>query len=129
MDRPEPETSSTTSTELAFERTRLAYENTMMAWIRTATSLITFGFSVYKFFQLEMPGRESRISFLGPRAFALALIGVGVLSLLLGAIGHRQSMNMMRKRYAAMPRSMSTMVAVFVAGLGLFALLAVILRG
>jgi uncharacterized membrane protein YidH (DUF202 family) len=25
----------------------------MMSWIRTATSLITFGFSIYKFFQLE----------------------------------------------------------------------------
>src|SRR5262249_28618447 len=38
------------STELALERTRAAYERTMMAWIRTATSLITFGFTVYKFF-------------------------------------------------------------------------------
>jgi uncharacterized membrane protein YidH (DUF202 family) len=25
----------------------------MMAWIRTATALITFGFTIYKFFQLE----------------------------------------------------------------------------
>ena len=36
-----------TATRLAMERTRIAYERTMMAWIRTATSLITFGFSVY----------------------------------------------------------------------------------
>ena len=43
-----------TATTLAFERTRIAYERTMMAWIRTATSLITFGFSVYKFFEIEM---------------------------------------------------------------------------
>jgi uncharacterized membrane protein YidH (DUF202 family) len=43
-----------TATTLAFERTRIAYERTMMAWIRTATSLITFGFAVYKFFQLEL---------------------------------------------------------------------------
>jgi uncharacterized membrane protein YidH (DUF202 family) len=27
----------------------------MMAWIRRATSLITFGFGIYKFFQLEVP--------------------------------------------------------------------------
>jgi uncharacterized membrane protein YidH (DUF202 family) len=44
-----------TSTRLAFDRTRVAYERTMMAWIRTATSLITFGFAVYKFFQIEAP--------------------------------------------------------------------------
>ena len=47
-------TSPNVATTLAFERTRIAYERTMMAWVRTATSLITFGFSVYKFFQFEM---------------------------------------------------------------------------
>jgi putative membrane protein len=41
------------NTRLGVERTRLAYERTMMAWVRTATSLITFGFSIYKFFQIE----------------------------------------------------------------------------
>jgi uncharacterized membrane protein YidH (DUF202 family) len=50
------------STELAFERTRIAYERTMMAWIRTETSLITFGFSIYKLFQLEGLGIHSRVS-------------------------------------------------------------------
>ena len=40
------------STKLSYDRTRLAYENTMMAWVRTATSLITFGFSIYKFFSV-----------------------------------------------------------------------------
>ena len=42
------------STRLSFERTRLSYDRTMMSWIRTATSLVTFGFAIYKFFQLEM---------------------------------------------------------------------------
>jgi len=41
------------ATRLAVDRTRLAFERTMMAWVRTATSLITFGFTVYKFFQFE----------------------------------------------------------------------------
>jgi len=40
-----------TSTKLAIERTRLAHERTLMAWVRTATSLISFGFTVYKFVQ------------------------------------------------------------------------------
>jgi len=43
------------STRLDFERTRASYEQTLMSWIRTATSLITFGFSIYKFFQIEAP--------------------------------------------------------------------------
>ena len=42
------------SVNLAADRTRLAYERTMMAWTRTATSLSTFGFTIYKFFQIEL---------------------------------------------------------------------------
>ena len=40
-------------TRLAVDRTRLAYERTLMAWVRTATSLISFGFTIYKFFEFE----------------------------------------------------------------------------
>ena len=39
------------STRLAVDRTRLAHERTLMAWVRTATSLISFGFTIYKFCQ------------------------------------------------------------------------------
>ena len=38
------------SARFDLERTRIAYEQLMMSWIRTATSLITFGFSIYNFF-------------------------------------------------------------------------------
>ena len=46
-----------TGTRLAVDRTRLAYERTLMAWIRTAVSMITFGFTIYKFFQFELRDR------------------------------------------------------------------------
>ena len=36
-----------TNTRLAIDRTRLAYERTLMAWVRTATSLISFGFTIF----------------------------------------------------------------------------------
>ena len=35
------------ATKLAVDRTRLAYERTLMAWVRTATSLISFGFTIF----------------------------------------------------------------------------------
>jgi putative membrane protein len=38
------------NTQLSIERTMLAHERTLMAWVRTATSLISFGFTIYKFF-------------------------------------------------------------------------------
>src|SRR3989337_955177 len=46
-------TGPSTTTKLAYERTNLAHERTLMSWVRTATSLITFGFTIYKFFQFE----------------------------------------------------------------------------
>ena len=34
---------------LALDRSRLASERTLMAWVRTAMSMVTFGFTIYKF--------------------------------------------------------------------------------
>lgn len=118
-----------TSTRLAFERTRLAHDNTMMSWIRTATSLITFGFSIYKFFQLDLSGKTIKPQVLiGPREFALALIVVGLTSLLMGAVQNYRDLQTMRKEYPGMPRSLSILVAALVATLGSAALMAVIFR-
>lgn len=44
------------STKLAAERNRLALERTLMAWVRTAISLITFGYGFYKASQLVNSG-------------------------------------------------------------------------
>lgn len=117
-----------TATTLAFERTRIAYERTMMAWIRTATALITFGFSVYKFFELEMKSAPAVPMLVGPRGFGLALICIGLLSLLLGTVEHARDLRALRQQYVAMPKSMSGVIAIVLGTLGLFALVAVILR-
>lgn len=70
----------------AWVRTRPGLERTYLAWLRTAVSLIGFGFTIVQFFaQLQkMPtlgGREIRTQ--SPRDLGLALIatGVGVLAL------------------------------------------------
>ena len=52
MNAP-PDKPLDTGTRLAVDRTRLAYERTLMAWVRTAASLISFGFTSYKFFEFE----------------------------------------------------------------------------
>jgi putative membrane protein len=72
------------STRLAFDRTRVAYDRTLMAWIRTATSLITFGFSIFKFFQLELGSSRHDNHLIGPREFAMLMVGIGLVSLVLG---------------------------------------------
>lgn len=116
------------STKLAFDRTRVAYERTMLAWVRTATSLITFGFTIYKFFQIEKGGGEQNNYLIGPREFALLMIGIGLVSLLLATLEHRQNMQVMRAQYHNMPRSPAAVVAALIAILGILALIAVILR-
>jgi inner membrane protein YidH len=122
-----------TSTRLALERTRVAYERTMMAWVRTGTSLITFGFAVYKFFQLEISGTDYqepliKTSLIGPREFGLVLIGIGLLSLLLGTIEHGRDLRMLQDQYPGMPRSGTSMIAVLIGILGLLAFVGVAYR-
>ena len=118
---------------LAFERTRGAYERTMMAWVRTGTSLIAFGFTVYKFFQLEISGADYteplvKTLLIGPREFGLILICIGILALLLGMYEHKRDIRAMKKEYPAMPWSATSLIAYLIASLGGLALIAVIYR-
>ena len=116
------------STELAFVRTRAAYERTMMAWIRTATSLITFGFSVYKFFQIEVPSRADREHLIGPRQFGFMLVSIGLFSLVLATFEYRQNIRMLRVEFSHDQRSLAVLVSALISFLGVAALLLMIFR-
>ncbi len=116
------------ATRLAYERTRLAYENTMMAWVRTATSLITFGFSVYKFFQFETRGAEHVDPLVTPRGFALLMITFGLVSLLAGTIQHVTSLQHLRSLYPPLPRSIASILAGLISLLGLLVVIVVLFR-
>jgi putative membrane protein len=117
------------STKLAFDRTRLAYDRTMMAWVRTATSLISFGFTIYKFFQIEINKGEPNNRIIGPREFALIMIGIGLFSLFAATIQHRSDRNALRGMDPEVPRSMAAVLAALVAVLGILAFLSVMLQG
>jgi len=117
------------NTKLAFERTNLAHERTMMAWVRTATALISFGFTIYKFFELEkssLLGIQHQV--IGPHRFAILMIATGILSLVMATIEHRQHVMSMRKEHVEMRRSLAAWVAGLISVLGLLAMVAVIFR-
>jgi putative membrane protein len=120
----------TTSTKLAVERTRLAHERTLMAWVRTATSLISFGFTVYKFFQYLRESQGAPTSgVIGPREFGGLMIGIGMTALVLATVEHRRSMRALRAEYGALvPYSLSTLVAGLIGTLGIILFLAVLFR-
>ena len=99
-----------------------------MSWIRTATSLITFGFSIYKFFQLEAQGSVRRNRLIGPREFALMLVSIGLISLVLATLEYRQNIRALGAQYAGKQRSLAMVVAALISILGIVALLAMIFR-
>jgi putative membrane protein len=119
-----------TGTRLAVDRTRLAYERTLMAWVRTATSLISFGFTIYKFFQFEA-GRDAvpQSRLLSPRQFGMIMIGTGLAALALATIDYHRNARRMEAEYGPADRSVAMVVAVIVSGMGLLALTAALLRG
>jgi putative membrane protein len=118
------------ATRLAVDRTLLAHERTLMAWVRTAVSMISFGFTIYKFFQIELDGRGLREGdLLGPRGFAMTMIAIGLLALLVSTIQHRLTLRRLRAEYVdSVPLSLATLVAGLFAALGLGALVTVMLR-
>jgi putative membrane protein len=120
-----------TGTRLAVERTFLAHERTMMAWVRTAASMISFGFTIYKFFQLELSKSQAQVEpLVGAREFALILIAIGIGSLVLAYLEHHRSVRMMRGHYGneVVPKSIAGMVAAVVGVLGVLAILMVTFR-
>jgi putative membrane protein len=96
----------------------------MMSWIRTATSLITFGFSIYKFFQIEAPAHELQHRLVGPRQFAFLLVSLGLISLLLATIEYRRDIRALRAQYASTQPSLAVLLAAFISLLGIVALIA-----
>jgi putative membrane protein len=116
------------STILAFDRTRASYERTMMSWVRTATSLITFGFSVYKFFQIEVPENANGRHLIGPREFALALVGIGLVSLVLATVEFRQNIRSLDAQYGEKRRSLAVIMAALISLLGILALALMLFR-
>jgi len=123
-------TDTSPSTRLAVDRTGLAHERTLMAWIRTALSLITFGFTIYKCFQylVERDHGEPRGKLIGPRGFGLFMISIGLFALLLATISHRRNMKAMREKYGGVPYSLAAVLAAVISVLGILALLTVIFR-
>lgn len=122
--------SPNTSTLLAIDRTRLAHDRTLMAWVRTSTSLISFGFTIYKFFQYlqqQQPGapREGPI---GPRQYATLMIIIGIVALFFATLQHRRDMRTLRAHHPDVPYSLATVLAGLISILGIIALLAVVFR-
>jgi putative membrane protein len=98
-----------------------------MAWVRTSTSMISFGFTIYKFFQFEQ-GRNAPANrgLLTPRDFALIIVGIGLAALLIATVQNRIEVADLRKHLEK--RSLAVLVAALVSIFGLLVLIATVVR-
>jgi putative membrane protein len=113
-------------TDLALNRSYLATERTLMAWIRTSLSMISFGFTIGKLMpamtedQRVWKGVLGRTYSIESVAYYLVLVGTGVLVVAAWqqrrAVQELVQMGLPRKKM-----SLSFLVAILLACLGLFA--------
>jgi putative membrane protein len=112
--------------DLSVDRTYLAHERTLMAWTRTSASLISFGFTIYKFFEgLGIRGRRHPLGYV---TFSVAMISIGLIALLLATIQHWRDTKDLEARFGLQPRFLTPAISGLIAALGILGLLAVALR-
>jgi putative membrane protein len=92
---PRFEAKPTAESNFSWLRTRLSVERTLMSWVRTATALIGFGFTIVQFFErlATMSNVDPALTPQAPRYLGLALIGAGVLALLISCWQYRWVVN------------------------------------
>jgi putative membrane protein len=114
--------------ELVFEQTALSHDTTLTAWLRTAISLMSFGFTIYEFFQESSATEAARYRLLTPRLVGLVMICFGLLSLLLAHIEHRKAIKKIRKSYPNLQKSGSALLSSLVLLFGVTLFLAALFR-
>lgn len=128
----------TSDSHFSWIRTRLSIERTMMSWIRTAVSLIGFGFAIVQFFVRfeQMPGARPAVYPNAARDLGLALISCGVLALLIAIWQYLWTIRYLWGGTFAPIAGLERegvqtpviAIAVLLIGIGVFAFFAVLLR-
>ena len=121
--------------ELAKERNRAAYDRTLMAWIRTAISLIGFGFAIaksYEYIQAETLEETGRFidQIHAPLWFGMSFILLGMLCILGGVIQYVKVVKQIQtgEFTSGDPKPLAKIVALILLIIGIFALITIFQR-
>ena len=114
---------------LALDRTRMAAERTLMAWVRTALSMISFGFTIYKFLQvLQEQSTVPALRPQAPRDVGLALTGIGTFAVATACVQYWKYIKKLRPDRPYKPWDLTFTVACLIALLGLLVFGSILLR-
>ncbi len=135
MSADENEVKTNLANELAKERNRASYDRTLMAWIRTAISLIGFGFAIaksYEYIQAEEMETTGRFidQIHAPLWFGMSFIILGMVCILGGVLQYRGVMKQIRSdRFIyTEPRPLAKFIALCLLIIGVFALITIFQR-
>jgi putative membrane protein len=82
--------------ELGALRTVLAADRTLMSWLRTSLSMLSFGFTIYKFLETAAKaGALARPE--SPQKVGLFLVGMGTAAMVLGVIDYWVTLRTVQK--------------------------------
>ena len=114
---------------MAIDRTRMAAERTLMAWSRTSLSLISFGFTIYKFLgAMQMQSTVPVLRPQAPRNVGLVLIGLGTGALIAASVQYVKYMKKLDPEHPCNLWDLSLAVAYFLMLIGFLMLGSILLR-
>jgi putative membrane protein len=119
-------------TDMAIARTSMAADRTLMSWVRTSLSLMSFGFTIYKFltYIIQLPGNSATqlSNPEGPLQLGIIMIGSSLLCVILGMIEYHDIWKRFGKQQHQKLWGTSIIMAVLTALLALLLLLAIITK-
>lgn len=112
------------STQLAISRTRLAADRTLMSWIRTSLALISFGFTIIKFFEYLkfIASNNIKIPTTGITHLGVSLILLGIFSLIPAMIEYKKEIQALKEINGITQKSYIVIVVYCVGLIGLYTL-------
>jgi len=105
----------------------MAADRTMMAWVRTALSMLSFGFTIYKFLE-DFEGRRKISSEYLPRNIGLFLAALGTVSIVMGTFEYWATLKELNRIDRFSLRRPVLLIALVLSGAGVALFISIALR-
>ena len=106
----------------------MAHQRTLMAWVRTSTSMISFGFAMYKFFQATAPEKRLAHQIISAREVSMGMALLGTLALVFAMWEHRLNVAELYRMGCPKKLDIAYPVAAVISVLGVVILMAIAIR-